>query len=104
VVLPALSRFILWLRDRLGKSSRSGNEQKPAFQPRSRTDLIGLVKNDDSELSERDYAPVGMLKIHDLMSNEFVVSQAAGVDAVLRKRAMGSIAFGFGRKKVKLRF
>ena len=27
-----------------------------------------------------------MLKIHDLMNNEFVVSQAAGVDAVLRKR------------------
>jgi hypothetical protein len=86
VTLPALSKFIVWLRERLGKSSPSKDETKPAFQPRSRTDLTGLVRNDDSQLSEQDYEPVGMLKIHDLMNNEFVVSQGAGVETVLRKQ------------------
>jgi hypothetical protein len=86
VTLPALSKFIVWLRERLGKSSPSKDEKKPAFQPRSPTDLTGLVRNDDSQLSEQDYESVGMLKIHDLMNNEFVVSQVAGVETVLRKQ------------------
>jgi hypothetical protein len=86
VTLPALSKFIVWLRERLGKSSPSKDEKKPAFQPRSPIDLTGLVRNDDSQLSEQDYESVGMLKIHDLMNNEFVVSQGAGVETVLRKQ------------------
>ena len=81
MTLPALSKFIVWLRERLGKSSPSKVEKKPAFQPRSRTDLTRLVRNDDSQLSEQDYEPVGML-----MNNEFVVSQGAGVETVLRKQ------------------
>jgi hypothetical protein len=73
VPLSALSRFVVWLRDGLGKSSRLEDQQKPAFEPRSRTDLTGLLRHEDSQFSEPDYEPVGMLKIHDLMGNEFVV-------------------------------
>src|SRR3982074_3007718 len=86
VPLSAASRFIVWLRDRLGRSSRLEEQRKPAFEPRTRTDLTGLARNDDSQIPERGYEAVGCLKIHDLMSNEFVVSQAAGVETVLLKR------------------
>jgi Immunity protein Imm1 len=86
VILFALSEFIVRLRERLGRSSSSRDQKKPAFEPRSRSDLTKLVRNEDSKLSEQDYQPVGMLRIHDSMNNEFLVSQAAGVNAVLRKR------------------
>jgi hypothetical protein len=86
VPLPVVSSFFVWLRDNLGWSSSFRSEPKPAFEPRSRTNLTGLVRDDDSQIPEPDYEPAGMLKIHDLMSNEFVVSQAAGLETVLRKR------------------